>query len=195
MIISKSELSDLYVKKGYSATTIAQNLHCSENKINYWLKKYSISKRSISEAMYLKRNPNGDPFRFDYPKTTEGIKLLGMGIGLYWGEGNKADRNSVRLGNSDPDLINKFIEFLIKICQVSPDKLRFGLQVFSDTDPEKVLDYWVKIIKFPKKQFLPKVVVTPTRGAGSYRRKSEYGVLTVYVHNKRLKNMLVDMLN
>ena len=76
-----------------------------------------------------------------------------------------------------------------------PDKLRFGLQIFSDTDPEIALDYWAKIIGFSKKQFLPKVVVTPSRGVGSYRKKSEYGVLTVYFHNKKLKNLLMSMLN
>ncbi|HCR41787.1 TPA: hypothetical protein DIV45_00200 [Patescibacteria group bacterium] len=195
MIFSKSELSDLYIKKGYSVARIAQNYSSSEHKINYWLKKYNITKRSISDAMYLKRNPDGDPFRFSYPSTLDGVKLLGMGLGLYWGEGNKADKNSVRLGNTDPSLINKYIDFLIKICQVNPDKLRFGLQIFSDTDPGIALNYWVKIIGFPRKQFLPKVIVTPTRGMGSYKKKSEYGVLTVYFHNKKLKNLLMSMLN
>ncbi|MFH1088471.1 MAG: helix-turn-helix domain-containing protein [Patescibacteria group bacterium] len=195
MSFSKFELSGLYIKKGYSVAEIASHFNCSENKINYWIRKYGIPKRSISEAMYLKCNPGGDPFQFSYPDTIEEAKLLGMGVGLYWGEGNKVDRNSVRLGNTDPALINKYIEFLIKICQVSPNKLRFGLQIFSDTNPELALDYWVKIINFPRKQFMPKVVVTPTRGLGNYRKKSEYGVLTVYCHNKKLKSLLMSMLN
>ena len=195
MIPSKSELSDLYIKKGYSVAEIAKYLNCSENKINYWIRKYGIPKRSLSDAMYLKRNPGGDPFKFSYPTTKEGIKLLGMGLGLYWGEGSKTDKNSIRLGNTDPELINKYIEFLVKICQVNPNKLRFGLQIFSDIDPRTALNYWVKIIGFPRKQFLPKVIVTPTRGIGSYKKKSEYGVLTVYFHNKKLKNLLMSMLN
>jgi len=82
MILSKSKLSDLYIKKSYSVAKIAQYLNCSENKINYWVRKYGIPKRNISDAMYLKRNPGGDPFQFSYPNTMEGIKLLGMGIGL-----------------------------------------------------------------------------------------------------------------
>jgi hypothetical protein len=195
MIFSKPGLSDLYIKKGYSVSAIARHFNCSENKINYWFKKYGVPKRNISDAMYLKRNPGGDPFRFSYPSTLEGVKLLGMGLGLYWGEGNKADKNSVRLGNTDSSLINKYIDFLIKICQVNPDKLRFGLQIFSDTDPGTALNYWVKIIGFPRQQFLPKVIVTPTRGVGSYKKKSKYGVLTVYFHNKKLKNLLMSMLN
>jgi len=195
MTFSKFELADLYIKKGYSAARIAKYLSCSENTINYWLKKHSIPKRNISDAIYLKCNPDGDPFRFSNPNTLEGAKLLGMGIGLYWGEGSKTDKNSIRLGNTDPGLINKYIEFLVKICQVNPNKLRFGLQIFSDIDPRVALNYWVKIVGFPRKQFLPKVIVTPTRGIGSYKKKSEYGVLTVYFHNKKLKNLLMSMLN
>lgn len=194
-VFSKLELADLYIEKGYSVSAIAKHLNCSEGKVNYWVRKYNIPKRNLSDAMYKKHNPNGDPFKFSYPNTLEGIKLLGIGMGLYWGEGNKADKNSVRLGNTDPNLINKFIDFLIKICKVSPNKLRFGLQIFADIDPEVALNYWVKTINFPKKQFLPKVVVTPARGVGNYRKKSEYGVLTVYCHNKKLKNLLMGMLN
>jgi hypothetical protein len=120
---------------------------------------------------------------------------VGVGIGLYWGEGNKVAKNSIRLGNTDPKLIRKFLDFLTNICGADPGKIRFGLQIFSDTSPAQALDYWMSIVDFPRSQFLPKVVVTPARGSGNYRKKSEYGVLTVYFHNKKLKRLLMDMLN
>lgn len=195
MSISKLELADLYVKEGHSVSEISKSLGCSENTINYWIKKFDIPKRSVSDAMYKKHNPGGDPFRFSYPTTLEGAKLLGVGIGLYWGEGNKVAENSIRLGNTDPKLIKKFIEFLINICKISPEKLRFGLQIFSDTDPEYALEYWTNAINFSRSHFLPKVIISPARGEGSYRKKSEYGVLTLYFHNKKLKRLLMDMLN
>ncbi|MBU1083319.1 helix-turn-helix domain-containing protein [Patescibacteria group bacterium] len=195
MIVSKLELIDLYIKKGYSVSQISRGLGCSENTINYWIKKFDIPKRNISDAMYKRHNPNGDPFKFSYPVTIEKAKLLGIGLGLYWGEGNKVDKNSIRLGNTDPKLIKKFIDFLVNICKITPEKLRFGLQIFSDTDPKHALEYWINAIDFPRKHFLPTVVVSPARGEGSYRKKSMYGVLTVYFHNKKLKSLLMDMLN
>ena len=35
-----------------------------------------------------------------------------------------------------------------------------------------------------------KVIVTPTRGKGTYKHKSEYGVLTVYFNNSKLKKIM-----
>src|SRR3989344_7621364 len=116
--MNKKQLTSLYLQKKMSAPTIAALLKCSQHKVNYWLAKYGIPKRSISEAIYTKRNPKGDPFRFVFPQTKDQAFLFGLCLGLYWGEGTKRNKISVRLGNTDPRLIKKFVEFLTKIYQV-----------------------------------------------------------------------------
>src|SRR3989344_8322513 len=130
MEISKNTVSDLYIEKKHSVSEIARIFKCSENKINYWIKKFKIQKRSLADAMYAKHNPQGDPFLVKAPETLEEAKLLGLGLGLYWGEGNKRNKNSIRLGNTDPRLVAKFIEFLVKIFEIHQHKIRFGLQIF-----------------------------------------------------------------
>ena len=75
------------------------------------MNKYGIKRRSISDAIYEKHNPNGDPFSIKEVTTIEEAKLYGLGVGVYWGEGNKANKHSVRLGNTDPDLILRFVDF------------------------------------------------------------------------------------
>ena len=186
-------LQQLYVKDNKSAAQIARIMVCSENKINYWLKKYHIPKRTISEAIYIKHNPKGDPFKVKDPKTVrEGI-LFGLGLGLYWGEGTKSNKNSIRLGNTNPKIIKKFIEFLVKIYGIKTHKLRFGLQIFSDMPQGSVIHYWLKKLGVPLSHF-QKVIVTPTRGIGTYRQKTKYGVLTVYYHNKKLRDILCGTL-
>src|SRR3989344_2914295 len=92
---------------------IADFLNCSLHKVAYWMEKHQVKTRSRSDATYLKRNPNGDPFKFRQPKNLGEAWLFGLGIGLYWGEGTKANQGSVRLGNTDPELIKKFIQFLV----------------------------------------------------------------------------------
>ena len=62
--------------------------------------------------MYIRYNPKGDPFAFKLPKNGADWKLFGLGIGLYWGEGNKRNKNSIRLGNVDPRLIRAYMLFL-----------------------------------------------------------------------------------
>src|SRR5271157_4776813 len=66
-----------------------------------------------------------------------------LGIGLYWGEGNKKNIGSIRLGNTNPRLICSFVEFLIKIFGINVPKLRFGLQIFSDIQQAEALNFWL----------------------------------------------------
>ncbi len=119
-----------------------------------------------------------------------------MGLGLYWGEGNKRNKTSIRLGNTNPALIKKFIEFLMMMFNISTSKLKFGLQIFSDLSERKVLKFWLAELKkfnIEREQF-SKVIVTPARGVGNYREKSQFGVLTVHFNNVKLKKILDNML-
>lgn len=120
-------------------------------------------------------------------------ELFGLGLGLYWGEGNKANKNTVRLGNSDPALLNKFIEFLIKFFNIDKKDLKFHLHIFSDINVDKALAYWTKKLKINKKQFY-KPLITKSGSIGTYKNKSKFGVVTIYYGNIKLKNKLVDLL-
>ncbi len=191
--LHKRLLEDLYLAKRKSAHEIASVLTCSDHKVDYWLQKHNIPKRTISDAVYVKRNPFGDPFSFKKPRTGKEWFLFGMGMGLYWGEGNRKNKTAVRLGNTDPDLVKKFLEFLDTIYQVKKEKIRFGLQVFSDMAPGKALCFWCDHLRVSPKKF-GKVIVTPARSIGTYREKTKYGVLTVYVSNKKLRDALCQQI-
>lgn len=71
--------------------------------------------------------------------------------------------------------------------------LRFGLQIFTDINPRTALDFWVKELKISRKQFY-KITVTKSRSLGTYRQKSQFGVLTVYYLNKKARDILVGSL-
>lgn len=191
--LTKQKLIDLYIRDGRSVSDIAKTFNCSERGINYWFKKFNIPKRTISEAIYLKNNPDGDPFKFISPKSSEDYKLFGLGIGLYWGEGNKANKNTVRIGNSDPALIRIFIKFLIKFFRIKKEDLRFHLHVFTDINLNKAFDFWIKEVDIKKEQFY-KPTITITGKLGTYRKKSDFGVLTVCYANTKLRNILVGLL-
>jgi hypothetical protein len=76
------------------------------------------------------------------------------------------------------------------ICGVKNEKLLFGLQVFSDIDPEVAKRYWVAELGVSPRQFLPKVVVTPKSGPGTYKHRSKFGVLTIYCINTKLRKVM-----
>jgi len=192
--MNQDSLYDLYVVKKQSAARIAKKFKCSQNKINYWLAKYHIEKRTISDAIYQLRNPGGDPFVFHTPVTRQEAILYGLGLGLYWGEGLKRGKGGVRLGNTDVRLVKKFIEFLDKVFGVKKDKLHFGLQVFSDISPITALSYWKHELHVNESQFY-KVIVSKVRGKGTYKYKSQYGVLMIYFNNIKLKALICSQID
>jgi hypothetical protein len=191
--LTKDRLIQLY-SSGLSMMDIAKIHKVSPHKVTYWMEKYAIDRRSRSDATYVKKHPHGDPFKLQLPSTPEDILLFGMGLGLYWGEGTKANKTSVRLGNTDPQLIKTFIIFLIEIFDVKKDDLRFGLQIFTDISSSEAMKYWINALQIKKKQFY-KTIITKSGSLGTYRKKSQYGVLTVYYLNKKLKDLLTDLLS
>ena len=190
---TKQKLEKLYTEEKKSSAEIARLLHCSANKINYWLNKYTIPKRDISEAIYSKYHPHGDPFAVQYPQSIQEAILYGLGIGIYWGEGNKANKNTIRVGNSDPALIRVFIRFLIKFFGIKIQDLRFHLHLFTDVDIQEATRFWSKALGIQKRQFY-KPMVSISGSMGTYRKKSAYGVLTVYYANVKLRNILIKKL-
>lgn len=191
--ITKGLLEQLYLDEKLSMQEIANRLKCSLHKIDYWMRKFNIKRRNRSDAVYIRNHPNGDPFRLATVDTIEKATLYGLGIGLYWGEGTKASQHSIRLGNTDPGLLNTFVRFLVEIYGIPRDDLKFGLQIFTDIDQDVALDYWTSKLQVKREQFY-KVHVTISGSIGTYRKKSLYGVVTLYYHNKRLRDILVGEL-
>jgi hypothetical protein len=193
-MIEKSKLTDLYIKEGQSMSEVAINVGCSIHKVQYWMSRYGIKSRSKSDSLYLKNNPLGDPFNIKNKLSKSDLILLGMGLGLWWGEGSKKHKGTIRLGNTDPVLIKKFVEFLKVIFGVETRKIRYGLQVFSDMNVDDAKIFWMKHLNVKSDQFLAKVVITPSRGEGTYKNKVRYGVLTIYCANIKLRKLLDDFM-
>lgn len=191
MKLTKEILERAYIIKMLSVAQIAEAFNCTEGKVNYWLKKYSIQKRTISDALYKRLNPKGDPYIKKGVLTQQDAFLLGLGLGLYWGEGTKKNENTVRLGNTDPFLIKTFLLFLRDRYGIQEHRLRYGLQVFSDMDLNKEELFWQRILNAEPEQFY-KTIVSVSGSVGTYRDKSPHGVLTLYFHNKRLRDLLVS---
>lgn len=192
-ILPKKALEEWYVLKGMSMKQIADKNKCSINKVRYWLDKYQMKRRTISGAIYQWHNPKGDPFLYSPPKTKKDYELFGIGIGIYWGEGTKASKVSIRLGNTDPALLCTFLAFLERFFTIARTDCMFGLQLFNDLQEEEALDFWMKKLKIHRLQFY-KVTVTPSVSQGTYRRKNRYGVLTIYYNNRKARDVLMQLL-
>lgn len=188
-ILTKELLETLYLS-GKSMPEIATSLNCSINKVVYWMNKYGIARRSWSEAVYLKSNPNGDPFTILKTFSPETMLLYGLGLGLYWGEGEKTSKHAVRLANSDPFVIKAFRDFLITICKLEERKILYALICFNDSNPEDARTYWAKILNISGDKF-GKITQIPPQGKGRYKKKSQFGVCILIVGNIKLKTWII----
>ena len=191
--LGQDELSRLY-SQGKSMMEIAELSSCSIHKVVYWMEKYGINRRNRSEATYVKLNPGGDPFHIKQNLTYEESFLLGLGLGIYWGEGNKVTPNSVRVTNTDPAVIKTFIRFLLEICGLTKTKLRYNIICFNDTDPDIARNYWASELEISGDKF-GKITQIPKQGKGTYKRKSQFGVCTVLVGNIKLKRWIMQQLD
>ena len=186
-MIPKKKLEQLY-NRGLSMMEVSNKLGCNYNQVVYWMKKYGIPTRSWSEATYRKRNPKGDPFKIKKPKTIEDIKLFYLGIALYLGEGDKKTKHSTKLANTDPEILNIFLKFLVSLCGVEKEKIGLEINMFDDINKEIAMAYWVKALGLDRSH-VKTVIIRKSKG-GTYKKKSQYGTLTIYVSNVKLKQII-----
>jgi len=188
-MINKKLLLKLYCDRKLSMKEIADKLCVTPNKIEYWLKKYEIPRRSWSESAYVKQNPSGDPFKIKKNLTNREKELLIASLMLYLSEGGRK-RDAIQLGNLNPKVIKIFLDFLRKVCQIKEDKVKIYVRLHKKFDKNKARIYWSEILKMPVKQVLVYTHNDPRSKAN--KQRSEYGIATLQFNNVKLKKWLDD---
>ena len=191
--MDETNLRHLYLTEGLSAKQIADRSGAPEAKIVYWLRKYKIPKRSLSEAIYQRVNPNGDPFNLKLDLSPEEEKLKVAGLMLWVTEGSLKDKDKVYTSNSNPDLIKLFVEFLLRICRVEKSKIRLRVLYYPNMDltVDEVKKFWAGETKLPYGQ----IKLHTYQAIHNYRAKSKYGTGTVGISNIKLRAVMENWLN
>ena len=176
-------------REGNSINEIAEKSLLSTRKIREILSTNNIIMRNHKEAAYIKNNKNGDPFDILTELTPEEEHLKAMALGLYLTEGNTKNKNSVRFSNSNPALVKIFLKFLKAICGVENDKIKTSLIIYPDLTRKAAKEYWSKFLGLPVEQFT-KTTVLKNRNGASTKKHSEFGTITLYVHNTKLLDII-----
>src|SRR3989338_5851953 len=191
--IPQITLRKLYLDQKQSLAEIAKTLHLSVHKVVYWMQQYHIPRRSQSEAVYIKLNPNGDPFSVKTDLDIEEMKLKFLALGLYWGEGSKKRDHVIKIVNTDPILLGHFQRFLVNIYRVDQSKIHYYLQIFKDINPVRAKKYWARNLGINEDRILVSDSL-PSLGKGTYRRINKHGVMSVNFFNTKLKSYLLNEL-
>lgn len=91
---------------------------------------------------------------------------------LYLGEGTKGNKGSLRFGNSDPFVIDLFLNLIKKCYNIDERKLRCTILCRADQNIKKLESFWSEITKIPPDQFY-KTRIDP-RTIGKPSKKPDY---------------------
>ncbi|MGH2837938.1 MAG: hypothetical protein ACRDJY_06275 [Thermoleophilaceae bacterium] len=110
------------------------------------------------------------------------------GCMLYWAEGSKS-RNTVKLANSDPDLVVFFCRFLRESLGVRDVDIRLSLNVYlgNGLALEEIESHWLTALELPRSSLRKHSVNSrPTSSSGRKANKLPHGVATVRVQSTQL---------
>ncbi len=190
-------------KKGMSYSQIKKALNVSKGTLSTWLRKYPLSAERINElrgknekrierfreTMKQKREKRQKEIyavqkKFILPLNNREIFLAGLI--LYWGEGTKAQRNSLIVSNSDPSVIKFFIYWLTKTLSVPRSNIKICLHLYRDMEVDKEIKYWSDILVIPRKQFNRPYIKKTSLRRINHKGSFGHGTCQARVNNTQL---------
>jgi hypothetical protein len=119
-------------------------------------------------------------------------ELEAAALMLYSGEGAKTG-TTVDFANSDPRILKIFLRFLIDVCQVKKDRMRFYLYCFSDQNSKTLVEWWSRYLRVKGKYFTKPYV--RKINSESRVRSMKYGVLHIRYSDKKLLEKILWLID
>lgn len=200
---SKKELATILRDKGYSYNMIRGELNISISTLSNWFSTRPY-KPNDEVVRRIKEGPMKSAARRHNEKVcrtkqtiNQAIREVGslskrdlwmLGIGIYMGEGSKSIE-SVRIVNSDPDIIRLGMRWFRDICQLTNDNFSLSINVYPDTNPQEAIKYWSSVTCVPASNFRKTQVDIRKGKTEKLRRKLRYGTLQIRIRsNNNPKN-------
>jgi transposase-like protein len=121
-------------------------------------------------------------------RARHGDALHIAGCMLYWAEGDK-QRNSVRLSNSDPDLLRLFVTFLRRCYDAEVGRIAVTCYLFADhlERQREVEAFWLRTLGLPKSCLRKSIVNVYSKHSQKKRcNKLPYGTCKVAYSDSRV---------
>ncbi len=192
--------------KGYSVKEIADKLHIAKSTSSLWVRYIELNrkaKRRLKKKKLLKYYKGSLSWQRKRIKEENRYNSLAREIInhtkkdshhlklycalLYWCEGGKNYKESVRFVNSDPILINTFLNLLRKSFQIDEKRLHILMHLHKYHNENKQKTFWSNLTKIPKKQFNKTFWKPHTKK----RIKENYpGCVALYYHDCKIARQL-----
>ena len=186
-----SIIKKLYYQKKMSMNAIALELGVSIDAVCYFMRKNKLQRRTVKENEAIKFEKKALSYKLQKNLSRSDERLKLAGVMLYWAEGYKTHKSAgIDLANSDPQMIEVFIDFLRGICGVSSNRLRVLLYCYSNQNIDELVDFWSELTRIPKSQFTKPYVRKDFR-VEKYG-KMQYGMVHIRYSDKKLLSQLMS---
>lgn len=195
-------------KQQMSYGQIKNILGISKGTLSEWLKDYPLSKKRINElrgnnkkriekyreTRKRTKEKRLNEFYFEqkkkiFPLTRRDFFIAGLF--LYWGEGSKTISKEVSLSNTDPSMVNFFIDWTIKYLEVNRDRIRITLHLYKDMDINKEIEFWANKLEIHKNQFNKPYIKETLLRSINYKGMFGHGTCNVRIYDSRLSEKIL----
>ncbi len=205
----KSKAAELR-REGFSIKEIAKILHIAVSTSSSWLRELEVSeagKTRMSKQASLHRYKMS--LRWKEKKLAKSIshqqeakKILEEVVFtkpvnklicavMFWAEGAKTN-NHVAFINSDPHMIELFLNLLRQSYELDERKFRVSVHLHDYHDPEEIIGFWSEVTNIAKSQFF-KPYIKPHTG---FRKKKNYkGCVAIRYYDSEIACQLEAIYN
>jgi hypothetical protein len=195
-------------KQEMSYSQIKKILGVGKGTLSYWLKDYPLSKERIKELgannerrieRYRETRKRTKDKRLNEFYLEEKSKIFPLtnrdffiaGLFLYWGEGAKTLSKEVSVSNTDPSMINFFLNWAIKYIKTPKEKICITLHLYNDMNVEKEIKFWSKKINMPKRRFSKPYIKQTSLNSINYKRGFGHGTCNARIYDTRLSEKML----
>ena len=198
-------------KKGMTYSDIRKKLKIPKSTLSDWLRKYPLTSNqmlllekrkkinrdlSIEKVIITKQRKREERLFSTYNQ--EKRRLLDLtnkelqiaGLFLYWGEGNKRLNGPISLNNTDPQVLNFTLFWLLFGLDVPKEKIRVYLHLYKDMDKKVEMKFWSKELGLPLSQFA-KPYIKDSKRIDIDHKGFGHGTCGLVVSNVRLKEKVM----
>jgi hypothetical protein len=116
--------------------------------------------------------------------------LFIAGLMLYWGEGDKLTKQTVKITNTDPGLIRLYVFFLTNACGIPVEKIKAQVLIYPDLNEADSVQYWAEQSGLSAAHFSK----CSTINGRHKTRKLGHGVCMIVVSSTYLKVKILEWL-
>jgi transcriptional regulator with XRE-family HTH domain len=189
---------------GLSISDIANKLSVSKSTVSLWCRDIALSESAVLQIAKTSNSKSTvallrytESLRLKRQQSTKDDFLVGsnklgslserdiycIGLGLYWGEGYKKGSQEFGFTNSDPCMINFYMEWLRVTFGVFPDNLilRVSINDSHAARLNKVVAFWVGVTGVSHDNFTKPSLIKSVSKKIYSNNDNHYGVLRIKV--------------